>query len=257
MSGVRAAGVRRIKVTVEPSVGQKLAAELLGTGFLTLVGAGAVTATNVLSKGHPTMADIGVVGLAFAIALAVSVYSIGKVSGCHINPAVTIAMLATGRIQPYLAGLYIVAQFAGATLGALGIVAIFGGNAPHLAGNIGVTSFAPVTTSALQAAVAEAIGTFVFLFVIASMAADTRAPTGWAGLVIGLTLGGIIMMMGSVTGASLNPARSFGPALVQSLFHGQTDWGQYWVYVVGPIVGGVLGVFAYDLVAEPKRAGGA
>lgn len=253
MSGARSGAARRIKVSQEPTVVQKLVAEGLGTAFLTLVGAGAVTATNTLSKGHPTQADIGVVGFAFAIALALAIYSLGRVSGCHINPAVTLGMLATQRIKPALAGLYIIAQFVGAVVGALGIVVIFGTGAANVPGGMGVTAFAASTTP-VQAAAAEAIGTFVFLFVITAMAADPRSPTGWAGLVIGLALGGIIMMMGSVTGSSLNPARSFGPALVQTLFHGKVDWGQFWVYVVGPIVGGVLGVVAYDLIAAPKRA---
>ncbi len=253
MSAARTAAARRIKVSEEPTVAQKLIAEGLGTAFLTLIGAGAVTATNTLSHGHPTESDVGVVGLAFAIALAVSIYSIGKVSGCHINPAVTLSMLATQRIKPLLAVEYIIAQLVGAVIGALGIIVIFGSGAANVPGGMGVTAFA-ASTSPIQAAVAEAIGTFVFLFVITAMAADPRSPTGWAGLVIGLALAGIIMMMGPVTGASLNPARSFGPALIQTLYHGKVDWSQFWVYVVGPIVGGVLGVFAYELVAAPKRA---
>ena len=253
MSASRTSAARRIRASQEPTVAQKLIAEGLGTAFLTLVGAGAVTATNTLSKGHPTQADIGVVGLAFAFALALSIYTLGRVSGCHINPAVTIGMLATQRIKPALAGMYIVAQFVGAVIGALGIVVIFGTSAASVPGGMGVTAFGP-STAPIQAVAAEAIGTFIFFFVIAAMAADPRAPTGWAGLVIGLTLGAVIMMMGSVTGASLNPARSFGPALVQTLFHGKVDWGQYWVYIVGPVVGGTLGVLAYDLIAAPKRA---
>ncbi len=253
MSAARTA-VRRVQVNVGPSVFQKCAAEFFGTAFLTLIGAGAVTATDTLSKGHPTEADIGVVGLAFAIALAISIYSIGKVSGGHVNPAVTLALLATRRIEVVMGGLYIVAQVLGALVGALGIIAIFGTGAATVPGGMGVTSFAAPTT-AIQAAGAEAIGTFVFMFVITSMAADSRAPTGWAGLVIGLTLGAVIMVMGTVTGASLNPARSLGPAVIQAAFHGKVDWGQYWVYVVGPIVGAVAGAFAYDAVAQPKRSG--
>jgi glycerol uptake facilitator protein len=255
MSAARAAGARRIPVTAAQSVPQKLAAEALGTAFLTMIGAGAVTAMNTLNKGRaPTQADMGVIGLAFAIALGLSIYSIGKVSGCHINPAVTLAMLATQRIEAWLAGLYIVAQFIGAIVGALGIIAIFGTAAAKVPGGMGVTSFAPPINS-IQAAGAEAIATFVFVFVITSMAADSRAPVGWAGLIIGLTLGGFIMMMGTVTGASLNPARSFGPDFIQAVFGGKVDWGQYWVYVVGPIVGGVAGVFAYDWVSDAKRVG--
>jgi glycerol uptake facilitator protein len=253
MSAARTAG-RRVQANTAPSVFQKVAAEFLGTAFLTLIGAGAVTATNTLSKGHPTQADIGVVGLAFAIARAIAIYSIGKVSGGHINPAVTLALLATRRIEPVLGGLYIVFQLLGAILGALGIIAIFGTGAATVPGGMGVTSFA-APTSAIQAAGAEAIATFIFMFVITAMAADSRAPTGWAGLVIGLTLGAMIMVMGSVTGGSLNPARSLGPDVIQAVFHGKVDWSQYWVYVVGPIVGAIVGAFAYDAVAQPKRMG--
>ncbi len=253
MSAARTAA-RRIQATTAPSVLQKLAAEAVGAAFLTLIGAGAVTATNTLSKGHPTQADVGVVGLAFAIALAISIYSIGKVSGCHINPAVTLALLATRRMEVWLGGLYIVAQFLGAVVGALGILVIFGTGAAKVPGGMGVTSFA-ATTAGIQAAGAEAIGTFILMFVITAMVVDSRAPTGWAGLAIGLTLGAAIMVMGTVTGGSLNPARSFGPLLIQWLFHGTVSWGQYWVYVVGPVVGAVAGVFAYDVIAQPKRAG--
>lgn len=259
MSGARTTTARRqVRVSTEPSVGQKLIAEALGTAFLTLIGCAAVTSTNMLmnaDKAHPglTQADLGIIGLAFAIALAISVYAIGKVSGCHINPAITLGFLATRRIEAWLAVLYIIAQFVGATIAGLGILVIYGTQAATQT-SMGVTSFA-APTAAWQAFVAEAIGTFIFMFVITAMAADPRSPTGWAGLIIGLTLGGVIMMMGGVTGASLNPARSFGPELIQSLFHGTVDWSQYWVYLAGPIVGAVLGAFAYDFIAEPRKAG--
>lgn len=259
MAGARPTTARRqVKVSLEPSVLQKLIAEALGTAFLTLIGCAAVTSTNTLInavKPHPglTEADLGIIGLSFAIALAISVYAIGKISGCHINPAITIGFWLTGRIEAWLAGLYIVAQFIGAIIAALGILVIYGTQVAKVPGGMGVTSFAP-PTAAWQAFLAEAIGTFIFMFVITAMAADSRAPTGWAGLIIGLALGVVIMMMGSVTGASLNPARSFGPALIQSLFHGKVDWGQYWVYVAGPILGSICGAFAYDYIAQPKKA---
>ena len=255
MSAARSA-TRRVQVSTAPSDTQKLAAELAGTAFLTGIGTSAVVATEkLLAAGKTSLseADLGFIAFAFALALAISIYSIGKVSGGHVNPAVTLAILATRRMEAWLAGLYIIAPFVGATVGALGIIAIFGTGAAKVSGGMGVTSFAPPINS-IQAAGAEAIGTFILVFVITSMAGDSRAPAGWAGLIIGLTLGGVIMVMGTVTGGSLNPARSFGPDLIQAVFGGKVDWGQYWVYVVGPILGGVAGAFAYDWVSDAKRA---
>jgi glycerol uptake facilitator protein len=248
---------RRVQVSTGPTTATKLVAEAVGTAFLTGIGTAAVVSTEKLIAAAPgkvslTQADLGFIALAFAFALAVSVYSIGKVSGCHVNPAVTTAMLVTGRMTLPVALGYYGAQVVGAVVGSLGVLAIWGTDVAKST-SLGVASFAPPTSS-LQAAIAEAIGTFIFLFVITAMAGDPRAPAGWAGLVIGLTLGVVILMMGAVTGASLNPARSFGPMLVKTIFGGKVDWGQLWVYIVGPVVGGALGALAYDWVSGAKRA---
>jgi glycerol uptake facilitator protein len=244
--------VRRVQVSAGPTTVTKFAAEAVGTALLTGIGTAAVVSTQKLVGKGVGPADLLVVALAFALALAGAIYSIGKVSGAHVNPAVTTAMVVSGRMNIADAAVYYVAQIIGAVVGSLGVLAIWGTDVAKTT-TLGVASFAPPTSS-VQAMVAEAIGAFIFLFVITAMAGDPRAPAGWAGLVIGLTLGVVILMMGPVTGASLNPARSFGPMLVKTIFGGKVDWGQIWVYIVGPIVGGTLGTLAYDWVAKAKRA---
>ena len=242
----------------QPTLTQKLGAEALGTALLTLIGAGSVTATLTLEgagKTAFTEADLGIISFAFAFIIMAMVYTIGKVSGCQINPAISIALSLTGRQAWMDTVFYVIAQFVGGIVGALGIVAVFGTTAAS--GSIlGVTHFAD-STPLIQAVAAEAIGTFILVFTVYGIAVDPRAPAGWAGLVIGLIVAGIIFVVGPVTGASLNPARSFGPVLIQALFGGTQYWGQYWVYIVGPVVGGALGAFAYDLVAAPKAAAAA
>ena len=239
----------------EPTLARKLVAECIGTALLTLIGAGSVTATFVINgngKSSPfTEADLGVISFAFGLIIVAMVYSIGKVSGCHINPAVTIALLVTGRTDLPTAVSYIVAQFVGGTLGALAIVLWFG-TSVVTSGINGVTAFG-AGTPWWQAVLAEAIGTFILLFTIFGVAVDSRAPAGWAGLVIGLVVVAIIMTLGPVTNASLNPARSFGPVLVRTLFGGPSAWAQYWVYVVGPIIGGIAGALTYEFVAAPRE----
>jgi glycerol uptake facilitator protein len=237
----------------QPSLTQKLVAEFLGTGLLTLIGAGSVTATLTLEAGTKapfSEADLGVISFAFAFIIVAMVYAIGKVSGCHINPAVTIALALTRRVDWGTAGAYIVAQFLGAIAGAFGIVAMFGSDAASKS-ILGVTSYG-ASVSPLQAIVAEAIGTFILVFTIYGVAVDPRSPTGWAGLVIGLIVAGIIFVVGPVTGAALNPARAFGTVFVQALLGGKSFYNQYLVYLVGPVLGGVLGGFAYDFLAQPK-----
>jgi glycerol uptake facilitator protein len=256
MAAARGAA-RRVQVSTGPTMLTKLAAEAIGTAFLTGIGTAAVVSTEKLAaagKAPITQADLGFIALAFALALAISVYSIGKVSGAHVNPAVTTAMLVTGRIAINDAIGYWVAQVVGGIVGSLGVLVIWGADVAKTT-SMGVAAYV-APTSALQAGVAEAIGTFIFLFVIIAMAGDPRAPAGWAGLIIGLTLGLVILMMGAVTGGSLNPARSFGPMLVQTIFGGgsRVHWGQIIVYSVGPVVGGALGALAYDWVSGAKRA---
>lgn len=239
----------------QPSLAQKLAAEFLGTALLTLIGAGSVTATLTLEAGSGAKfseADLGVISLAFGFIIMALVFAIGKISGCHINPAVTIALALTGRVDWGTAASYIVAQFAGGIVGALGIVAMFGSHAAS-AGILGVTSYGS-SVSPLQAIVAEAIGTFILVFTIYGVAVDPRAPAGWAGLVIGLIVAGIIFVVGPISGAALNPARAFGTTFVQAIFGGKAFFDQYYVYVIGPVVGGALGALAYDFLVQPKVA---
>src|SRR5215469_14929778 len=239
----------------EPSLARKLAAEFLGTGLLTLIGAGSVTATLTLESGSKapfSEADLGVISFAFAFIIVAMVYAIGKISGCHINPAVTVALALTRRVDWGTALAYIAAQFIGAVVGAFGIVAMFGTDAASKS-ILGVTSYG-ATVNPLQAIIAEAIGTFILVFTIYGVAVDPRSPIGWAGLVIGLIVAGIIFVVGPVTGAALNPARAFGTVFVQALYGGKSFYNQYFVYVIGPVVGGALGAFVYDFLAEPKAA---
>ena len=237
----------------QPTLMQKLVAEFLGTALLTLIGAGSVTATQTIAAGSGAKfseADLGIISFAFAFIIMAMIFAIGKISGCHINPAVTIALALTGRVDWLTAIAYIVAQFIGAVVGALGIVAMFSSTAATNS-ILGVTSFSsPV--SPLQAIVAEAIGTFILVFTIYGVAVDPRAPAGWAALGIGLIVAGIIFVVGPVTGAALNPARAFGTTFVQAIFGGKNFFNQYYVYIIGPVVGGALGAIVYDLLVQPK-----
>lgn len=242
-----------------PTLSQKFLAEMLGTGFLVLIGPGSIPATLLLINGSGgkatfTMADLGMIGLAFAVAIAAMVYTIGHISGCHINPAVTLAFAFTKRISWSEAGVYILAQFVGALLGALGIALIFGVSAASTIG-LGPTNFNEASTSYLQAIAIEIVGTFLLLFVIMGTAVDGRAPAGWAGLIIGLIVAGEVIVMGPITGPSLNPARTFGPALLQVLFGGTYNLAHLIVYFVGPIIGAVLGVVAYDFMTRVRVMG--
>ena len=244
-----------------PTLTQKFVAELLGTGFLVLIGPGSIPATLLLINGSAgkatfTMADLGMIGLAFAVAIAAMVYTIGHISGCHINPAVTLAFAVTKRIPWNEAVIYMVAQFIGGILGALGIALIFGGTAASTIG-FGPTNFNDVSLSYLQATGIEVVGTFLLLFVIMGTAVDGRAPAGWAGLIIGLIVAGEVIVMGPITGPSLNPARTLGPALMQAWFGGSYNMSHLVVYFVGPIVGAVLGVLGYDLMTRARVAGSA
>jgi glycerol uptake facilitator protein len=239
-----------------PTLTQKFFAEMLGTGFLVLIGPGSIPATILLingGKGSLTMADLGMIGLAFAVAIAAMVYAIGHISGCHINPAVTLAFAVTKRIPWNEAVVYIIAQFIGGFLGALGIALIFGASSAATLG-FGPTNFNEAITSYPQATGIEIVGTFLLLFVIMGTAVDGRAPAGWAGLIIGLIVAGEVIVMGPITGPSLNPARTLGPAVLQVAFGGTYNLLHLVVYFVGPIVGGILGVLGYDLLTRARVA---
>jgi glycerol uptake facilitator protein len=246
-------------MTKTPTLSQKFFAEMLGTGFLVLIGPGSIPATLLLINGSAgkatfTMADLGMIGIAFAVAIAAMVYTIGHISGCHINPAVTLAFAFTKRIAWNEAAVYIVAQIIGGILGALGIALIFGASAASTIG-FGPTNFNEASTSYLQATGIEILGTFLLLFVIMGTAVDGRAPAGWAGLIIGLIVAGEVIVMGPITGPSLNPARTFGPVIIQVLFGGTYNLAHLVVYFVGPIIGAALGVLGYDFITRARTTG--
>ena len=227
---------------------RKIAAEFIGTFWLVFGGCGSA----VLAAGFP---DVGIgllgVSLAFGLTVVTMAYSIGHISGAHLNPAVTVG-LANGRRFPWNeVPAYVGAQVAGGVLAAAVLYAIASGKAGFtladgFAAN-GFGSHSPGGYSMFAALVAETVLTAMFLIVILG-ATDRRAPAGFAGLAIGLALTLIHLIGIPVTNLSVNPARSTGPAL----FVGGWAIAQLWLFWVAPLVGALLGSFLYSAVAEEK-----
>jgi len=219
---------------------KKMAAEAFGTFILVFFGCGSAV----------LMGDqIGMLGisLAFGLSIVAAAYSIGAISGAHLNPAVSLGMVMAGRMQMKEFKFYALAQIIGATIAALVILIIAQGKADYtIAGNgLGQNGFGAGYLGeygVFSALVFEIVATFVFVTVILGATAK-NAPAMMAGLVIGLTLAAIHMVGINVTGVSVNPARSFGPAL----FSGSHSLAQLWLFIVAPLVGGALAGVVYKM----------
>lgn len=239
------------------SLAKRCCAEMLGTGLLVYFGAGAAAITLMIAHGtNPAtpfnigigalggLADWFAIGMAFAIVIAGAIYALGNISGAHLNPAVSIALWATKRFPAGDAGVYILSQLVGAAIASLLFAATAGMDAVTIGGLGATTPFPGIGYG--QAILAEFIGTFLLMLVIMGVAVNGKAPPGFAGLVIGLTVGGVITTTGNIAGASLNTARTFGPFLGDWLLAGNNLWMYFPIYVVGPILGAVAAAFVYD-----------
>ena len=246
------------------SLKKRFLAELIGTFFLVYIGAGAAVITLLISNGAstPNAFNIGIgalgglgdwlaIGLAFGLTVAVLIYAIGHISGCHINPAVTIGLWASKKFPSSDVIPYIVAQLIGASLASFLFAASVGMNAVTV-GGLGATAPFP-GIGYLQAILVEAIGTFLLMLVIMGAAVDKRATPGFAGIAIGFTVAGVITTIGNITGSSINPARTFGPYLGDFVLGGHNLWQYYPIYVIGPIVGAVIAAILYDYISSEEK----
>ncbi len=220
---------------------KKLISEFVGTFALVFIGAGSV-ATNYISNGA-----LGLFGIATAFGLVVMamIYATGHISGTHINPAVTIALVATKKMDAKDAVPYIISQLAGAAVAGMTLAVIY---PTAVAGvNLGTTGLG-TNVGFGTGVLVEAILTFLLVFTIFGAAVDKRAPAGFAGFAIGMVVLFDILVGGPLTGASMNPARTFGPALASGY------WANHLVYWIGPIIGGVVAALLYDGVFAEKKA---
>lgn len=213
-------------------------AEALGTFALVFAGPGAI-AVDAASGGG--VSSVGV-GISFGLIVMAMIFALGHISGCHINPAVTIAFRLLGRVGTLRAAGYIVAQLLGAVLASLAVVAIVGSE-----GDAGAST--PHINGADAALVSEVILTFFLVFVILAVATDDRAQGAFAAIAIGGYVGFAATGWGPVANASMNPARSFGPAVAANV------WEAHWVYWVGPMAGAVAAALIYELLREPHTPG--
>ncbi|MEK6271773.1 MAG: MIP family channel protein [Actinomycetota bacterium] len=225
-----------------PDLARRGIAEGLAAFALVFAGCGAIVADDVYGG---QLGGVGI-ALAFGLVIMVMVYATGHLSGAHINPAVTLAFTLSRHFPPREALTYIAAQCAGAIAAALVLLAIW----PEHPADLGATSPSVGAGSALAY---EAVLSAFLMFVIMAVATDTRAAGAAAAIAIGGTIGLDALVGGPVTGASMNPARSLGPALAA------WEWRDFWIYLVGPIGGTALGGLAYQLVrgeqagAEPDE----
>jgi aquaporin Z len=233
---------------------KKYIAELIGTMVLVLIGCGTVVMASVGSVYYSGSATIyvvafGYVGIALAFGLAVltMVYAMGGISGCHINPAVSISMLVAGKLSIKDTIFYVIFQCVGAIIGAGILYAIATGSPGYRLATIGLGQNGYGSASLLHFSlgavmVAEIVLTFIFVLVFHG-ATDERVPKGFAGVAIGLTLMMVYLVGMLIDGASVNPARSLGPAL----FVGGTALSQLWVFWVAPIIGGIIAAIVWKL----------
>jgi aquaporin NIP len=214
-----------------PDLLRRALAEGLAAFALVFAGCGAIVANTVHAGA---LGGIGVAAT-FGLVIMAMIYATGHLSGAHINPAVTVAFTLTRHFPVRDALAYVAAQLAGATAGALTLLAAW----PAEPAALGATVPSVAAGTAL---LYEIVLSAFLMFVIVAVATETRAVGAAAALAIGGTVGLDALFGGPITGASMNPARSFGPALASG------SWHHFWIYVVGPVVGATLGALAYQLV---------
>ncbi|KAD7117861.1 hypothetical protein E3N88_05129 [Mikania micrantha] len=210
---------------------QKLIAEFLGTYFMVFAGCGVVV---VDTKRDHAIGQTGI-AIVWGLVVMVMVYTVGHISGAHFNPAVTIAFASSYKFPKKNVASYIIAQIVASIIAAGTLRLIFGSEDSHVGATI-------PSGSGLQSLVLEFIITFYLMFVITSVATDDRAIGEAAGLAIGSTILLNAMFAGPISGASMNPARTLGPAIVSNHYQG------VWVYMLGPILGAIAGAWAYNSI---------
>lgn len=230
-----------------PTTTQRLASEAIGTAFLVFIGVGSVPATFILNGEAPfTMADLGMISLAFGTIVVATVYALGHISGNHINPAITLGLAITGKFPWRDVPAYLAAQLVGAVVGAAAILAVLGQRASDV--GLGVASYADPTTWG-HAFAAEFVGTFILVFTVFGVIHKMSSP-GFAGLAIGLVVFAAIIPVAPATSAAINPARVFGPMLVQELAGGDVKWGQLPVYWAAELAAGIAAALLYGLLTK-------
>lgn len=236
---------------MQARLGAALVAEFVGSFALTFVGILAIHSANLLGADTPAAAKLVLIALAHGLVLAIMVSACMPTSGGHINPAITIGFLITGKIKPGAAIGYIVIQLIGGIVAALAVLAMFGpelgrqivaDGTPSLGKDMMGTPIRPIV-----GLLAEIIATFFLGFAVWGTAADPRARNV-GGFAIGLAIAFDILAVGPISGASMNPQRSFGPTLVAD---GKL-WANHWIYWVGPLLGACIAALVYHLILWPR-----
>jgi glycerol uptake facilitator protein len=225
-------------------------AEIIGTMILVLLGDG-VVANVVLGRTKGQASGWIVITTGWAMAVAMAVYAVGRISGAHINPAVTIALAAVGKFPWSDVPLYIVGQFIGAFIGAVLVWLAYyphWAETPDPALKRAVFCTAPNIRNYPLNFITEVIGTFMLVFGVLAIVAN-NLPAGWVPLLVGFLVWAIGLSLGGPTGYAINPARDLGPRIAHAVLpipgKGDSDWGYSWVPVVGPIVGGLIGALLF------------
>ena len=227
---------------------KKYIAEAIGTCTLVVLGCGTamLVGCDAVSGGGYILT-----ALAFGLSIVAMAYSIGNISGCHINPAVSLGVLLSGGISKKDFWGYVAAQCVGALIGAVMLAVIFAlGGVEDKTGGLGTNGLAGVGGNAFAGLLVEIILTFIFVTCILGVTSKKGGHGSFAGLVIGLTLTGVHILGIGLTGTSVNPARSIGPALVAACTGNAAPLASLWVFIVGPLAGAALAAYAYKYLEK-------
>ena len=225
---------------------RKLIAEAIGTAVLVILGCGTamLVGCDAASGGGYILT-----ALAFGLTIVAMAYSIGYVSGCHINPAVSLGVLLTGGMSVAEFIAYVISQCVGALCGSAVLAAIFGlGHVKDMTGGFGANGLAGVGGNALAGLVVEIVLTFIFVIAILGVTSKKAKHGSFGGLVIGLTLVVVHILGIGLTGTSVNPARSIGPALVAAFGGNLAPLSSLWVFIVGPMAGAALAAVVHNIL---------
>ena len=230
---------------------KKYIAEFIGTLVLVTMGCGTamlVGCDAAVGSGYLLTA------LAFGLSIVAMAYSIGNISGCHVNPAVSLAVFINGGMDSRDFIGYVIAQVLGALAGALLLMGIFtAGGVVDMTGGLGTNGLAGVNGSIVAGLLVECVLTFIFVLAILGVTSSKAGHGSLAGLVIGLTLTFVHILGIGLTGTSVNPARSFGPAVVAAITGNPSAIGSLWVFIVGPLAGAALAAVVYKFLEADEQ----